>query len=217
MIYRVNAGPVAPIDSWIRDPAVGGGRIIGEVCHFVDLLSFLAGAAPVRVQAVGSESSPGSAGPDAQLSATLTFGDGSIATIAYSGDGDPAFPKERLEVLGQGRVAVLDDFRTLEMSVGGRKRSLRAERGPGQGPPAGSRGVRGRPSPREPNRRSRLSEVRSCATSRATFAIEDAIRSGEASAVRSARPCAGVGAEPANGADRTTHPLPCWGRRGGIP
>ncbi len=122
MTYRVNAGRVPP-ESWIRDPEVGGGRIVGEVCHFVDLLSFLAGQPVIRVQAAAAT---GSGGGDDQIVATLGFGDGSIGTILYSGEGDPSFPKERLEVVGAGRIAVLDDFRILEMSAGGKRRYARS-------------------------------------------------------------------------------------------
>ncbi len=113
LICRVNAGPLPP-ESWILDRAVGGGRIIGELCHFVDLLSFVCGAPPVRVQAEG--------GPADQTVATMAFADGSAGTIAYATDGDPSFPKERLEVFGGGRAAVLDDFRTLTLSGQGRRR-----------------------------------------------------------------------------------------------
>jgi predicted dehydrogenase len=168
MTYRVNAGPV-PATSWIQDRAVGGGRVVGEVCHFVDLLSFLAGAPPVRVQAVAA----GAADP--QLIATLAFGDGSIGTILYGGDGDPAYPKERLEVLGHGQLAVLDDFRSLEMSAGGKRsyaRSMGQDKGHGGEAGAFVEAVaRGDKSP--------ISLDSLCATSLATFAIEDAIHSGE--------------------------------------
>ncbi len=178
MTYRVNAGPV-PAESWIRDPAVGGGRIVGEVCHFVDLLSFLAGAAPVRVQAVGAVGTGGAPGLGEQLIATLTFADGSAGAIVYSGDGDPAFPKERLEVLGAGRLAVLDDFRTLEMSVKGRRsyaRSTGQDKGHRREAELFVQAVaEGGPAP--------IALESLCATSQATFAIEDAARSGEAKAV----------------------------------
>ena len=178
MTYRVNAGQV-PAESWIRDPAVGGGRIVGEVCHFVDLLSFLAGAPPVRVQAVGAVGTGGAPGLGEQLIATLTFADGSAGAIVYSGDGDPAFPKERLEVLGAGRLAVLDDFRTLEMSVRGKRSTTRS-----MGQDKGHRGeaeafvravAEGGASP--------IALESLCATSLATFAIEEAMRSGEGIAV----------------------------------
>lgn len=113
--YRVNAGPL-PADSWIKDPEVGGGRIVGEACHMIDLCGFLTDALPVRVHAERL----GAADDDVHL--TVRFSDGSVATIAYVANGDAAYPKERLEVLGDGAVAVLDDFRTLEVSRGGRRK-----------------------------------------------------------------------------------------------
>jgi len=172
MIYRVNAGPV-PASSWIRDPAVGGGRIVGEVCHFVDMLSFLAGAPPVRVQAVAA----GSHG-DPQLSATLTFGDGSIGTIVYGGEGDPSFPKERLEAMGSGRIAALDDFRSLEMSANGKRSHARSlgDKGHREEAEAFVEAVSGGTA-------SPIALDSLCATSLATLAIEEAMRSGASQTV----------------------------------
>jgi predicted dehydrogenase len=121
MLQRVNAGPV-PDESWLHDPAVGGGRILGEVCHFVDLLSFLCGSSPARVEA---QAVRGSAHQD-ELVATLGFADGSVGTIVYTSGGDPAFPKERLEVFGASRVAVLDDYRSLTLSRGGKRKVVRS-------------------------------------------------------------------------------------------
>ena len=109
--YRINAGYL-PLNHWTQDPAQGGGRMIGEGCHFVDFLTFLAEAAPVSVSALAL--------PDAgkyredNLSMTFTFPDGSIGVVDYLANGDKSFPKERLEVFCGGDVAVLDDFRTLE-------------------------------------------------------------------------------------------------------
>jgi predicted dehydrogenase len=120
--YRVNAGPI-PAASWIQDPAVGGGRIVGEVCHFVDLCSFLLGSLPIEVSALAIA---GDGHPTDELSATLRFEDGSIATVTYGASGDPSYPKERLEAIGDGRVAVLDDFRSLELSQRGRRRYARS-------------------------------------------------------------------------------------------
>jgi predicted dehydrogenase/threonine dehydrogenase-like Zn-dependent dehydrogenase len=119
--YRVNAGPI-PSASWIQDPAVGGGRIVGEVCHFVDLCAFLLGSLPVEVSALAIARDDH---PTDQLSATLRFEDGSIATIIYGANGDASYPKERLEALGDGRVAVLEDFRVLELSQRGSRRYAR--------------------------------------------------------------------------------------------
>ena len=107
--YRVNAGPL-PNDHWINDPEQGGGRILGEMCHFVDLLSFLSGAMPIAVNAQGL-SLPG--GQDAV--ASIEFENGSLGTISYLCNGDRAFSKERIEAFGSGGVAVLDDFRRLEL------------------------------------------------------------------------------------------------------
>jgi predicted dehydrogenase/threonine dehydrogenase-like Zn-dependent dehydrogenase len=115
MHYRVNAGEL-PKDHWIEDAELGGGRILGEVCHFVDFLSFLCGAAPVSVSARRLNSAGGQ-----DVIASLEFADGSQGTISYLCSGDRAFSKERVEVFGGGSVAVLDDFRRLEMVRQGRK------------------------------------------------------------------------------------------------
>ncbi len=115
MSYRVNAGAVAP-GSWVLDPELGGGRVIGEVCHMVDLLFDLAGARLVSVHA-----QPGSAGDDVVL--TLAFEDGSVGTIVYASGGDRTLPKERLEVFGSGRAGILDDFLRAQLFAGGRKTS----------------------------------------------------------------------------------------------
>ncbi len=112
--YRVNAGPL-PSDHWVHDPAQGGGRIIGEACHFIDYLTFLMGAVPEQVHAQGI---PGGHGDNVHISAR--FPDGSVGTVDYLASGDKAFPKERVEAFGGGRVAVLDDFRSLELVSGGK-------------------------------------------------------------------------------------------------
>lgn len=121
--YRVNAGFI-PADHWLNDPQQGGGRIIGEVCHFVDLLCFLVGAAPVEVQA-HSLANPGKYSNDNVVS-QIRFADGSQGTISYLANGDKAYSKERLEVFGGGRVAVLEDFRRLELVAQGRKQVFRS-------------------------------------------------------------------------------------------
>ncbi|MBV9598205.1 MAG: bi-domain-containing oxidoreductase [Chloroflexi bacterium] len=112
MAYRVNAGGVSA-NSWVVDPVQGGGRLVGEVCHMLDTLVDLAGCCIVSVYA-----QPGSgAGDDVVLS--LAFADGSVGTIVYASAGDRSMPKEYLEVLGGGRSAVLDDFRTLQLYANG--------------------------------------------------------------------------------------------------
>jgi predicted dehydrogenase len=123
MHYRVNAGFI-PRDHWTQDLEQGGGRILGEVCHFVDFLSFLCGQPVVSASA--------SVLPDAgryandNLAATLRFADGSIGTIVYTANGDKSFSKERVEVFAQGRVAVLDDFRELETVREGKRATARS-------------------------------------------------------------------------------------------
>jgi predicted dehydrogenase/threonine dehydrogenase-like Zn-dependent dehydrogenase len=120
MIYRVNAGPVHS-GHWIMDPEQGGGRILGEACHFVDLLSFLSGAMPVSVSARGLCSTGGQ-----DVTATIKFADGSVGTLIYACNGDRAFSKERLEVIGSGGVAVLEDFRRLELIRNARREIFRS-------------------------------------------------------------------------------------------
>ena len=124
MAYRVNAGRVAldGEDAWIHE---GGGRIVGEVCHFVDTLSAISGARPVSVTAVAvNPKSQGLAATDT-VSITIAFDDGSLGTIHYWANGDAGMPKERLEVHSAGRTAVLDDFRRLDLHAGGRTETKR--------------------------------------------------------------------------------------------
>ena len=121
--YRVNAGPLTDA-SWVLDAEEGGGRLIGEACHFVDLLMHVVGAPPRVVQVV-RPSTDGHFGDRETFVALLQFGDGSIATLTYSADGDPAHPKERLEVIGGGAVAILEDFRSLTITHGGRRKRWR--------------------------------------------------------------------------------------------
>lgn len=112
-IMTVNAGAIPP-EHWTQDPAVGGGRIIGEACHFIDLLRFLAGAPITSVHAQALEQ-VGDRLPCVDNAAIqLGFADGSIGTIHYLANGDRRFPKERLEVFAAGRVLRLDNFRKLE-------------------------------------------------------------------------------------------------------
>jgi predicted dehydrogenase len=106
-VMTVNAGAI-PADHWTQDPAVGGGRVIGEACHFVDLLRYLA-AAPV----VGWNIATMSAATPDSVSMRLSFADGSLGTIQYLANGHKSFPKERLEVFAGGRVLQLDNFRRL--------------------------------------------------------------------------------------------------------
>jgi predicted dehydrogenase len=111
-IMTVNAGAI-PADHWTQDRAVGGGRIVGEACHFIDLLRHLAGAPIVSHQAVALGRHPALAIRDDKAVITLEFADGSVGTIHYLANGDKGFPKERLEVFAAGRILQLDNFRHL--------------------------------------------------------------------------------------------------------
>jgi polar amino acid transport system substrate-binding protein len=122
MNYRVNAGPIPP-ESWIHDPSIGGGRIVGEVCHFIDLAAFLAGAPPISVHAQGVAPGSGVRSDDNVL-ITVGFGDGSLCSIAYVASSDTSAGKERLEVMGAGSFALLDDFRLLDLHRGGKRRAI---------------------------------------------------------------------------------------------
>ena len=120
--YRVNAGSI-PSTHWVHDPETGGGRIVGEVCHFVDFLIYIAGSLPVSIFA---NALPHGGNPPDSVSVNIAFANGAIGTITYISGGDKAFSKERVEVIGGGRVAVLDDFRTLEMVRNGRRKMIRS-------------------------------------------------------------------------------------------
>ena len=128
--YRVNAGAI-PRDHWTQDPTVGGGRIIGEACHFIDLLQFLIGAAPVRVSTHGILGDNGVA--DDEVIITLAFADGSVGNVIYAAGGDKAFGKERIEIIGDSRIAVLDDFRELELVHDGKRKRQRERLRPNKG------------------------------------------------------------------------------------
>ena len=110
LVITVNAGAI-PADHWTQDPASGGGRLIGEACHFVDLLRFLVGH-PIQSYHRTALADPKPCPDTASLS--LTFADGSIGTIHYLANGAKAFPKERLEVFCQGRILQLDNYRRLQ-------------------------------------------------------------------------------------------------------
>lgn len=111
-IMTMNAGAI-PAEHWTQDPAVGGGRIIGEACHFIDLMRHLAGAPVVSVQARRMGDAPGVTVTEDKAAITLGFADGSFGTIHYLANGASSFPKERVEVFAAGRILQLDNFRKL--------------------------------------------------------------------------------------------------------
>jgi predicted dehydrogenase len=121
--YRVNAG-FLPVDHWLNDPLQGGGRVLGEVCHFVDFLCFLADAPAMEVE-TRSLPNPGPYSND-NIVCSLRFANGSQGTISYLANGDKSYSKERIEVFGGGSTAVLEDFRRLELVRGGNRRVYRS-------------------------------------------------------------------------------------------
>jgi predicted dehydrogenase/threonine dehydrogenase-like Zn-dependent dehydrogenase len=132
MHYRINAGYLPP-EHWTQDPEVGGGRLLGEACHFVDYLTFLAGAPPSSWNVCSLPT--GGRYRDDNLVITLTFPDGSLGTVTYVANGDPSLAKERCEVFCGGTAAVLDNFRRLDLARDGRTRThrdrLRQDKGHG--------------------------------------------------------------------------------------
>jgi len=111
MLYRVNAGSI-PSDSWIQDSEVGGGRILGEVCHFVDYLTWVNGSRPISVHAVSMKEPENL---DDTLSISLKYKNGSIGSILYFANGSKSFGKEYLEIYCHGTTCMMKDFRELEI------------------------------------------------------------------------------------------------------
>jgi predicted dehydrogenase len=172
---RCNAGYIPP-DSWVHDPQQGGGRIIGEVCHFVDLLHALTGGLTeeVHVAAAGGTH----AGLRDNITASLAFDNGSVGSIVYTAGGDKSFPREYVEVFGGGTVGVIDNFQSARVTQSGRtsrtgRFSLGVDRGHVEELEAFFRHLReGEPQP--------VSKRDYVATTLATFAMEESITRGEA-------------------------------------
>ena len=169
LVLRVNAGAL-PAESWINAAEEGGGRILGEVCHFVDLARALVGSAIVSVQADAAGVTHG--GCD-DLTVTLGFADGSLATIVYTAQGDSAYSKERFECFAGGTVVVIDNFLTLSVTENGKTRTTKAlsqDKGHGAELEAFTKGVtEGKPP---------VDEAELLETSLATIAILDSLRDG---------------------------------------
>ena len=118
--YRVNAGRV-PKEHWIQDQNQGGGRIVGEVCHFIDFMTFLTSALPVSVYGESVSAKSEKTLDADSVFITLKFSDGSTGNIAYLAEGDKGLAKERIEVFGAGRAFVIDDFRAAMSYKDGRE------------------------------------------------------------------------------------------------
>jgi predicted dehydrogenase len=170
--YRVNAGYL-PRDHWTQDPRVGGGRVVGEVCHFVDWASCVIGERPQEVSSAALPDAGRYSGDNVVI--TLRYPGGSVATISYLACGTNAMGKERIEVSAGNRGAVLDDFRSLTLYGRGRPKTMREWLRQDKGHRAECRAfmeaiAQGRPSPIP------LADL--AATSRATFAAIESARTG---------------------------------------
>jgi polar amino acid transport system substrate-binding protein len=170
--YRVNAGRI-PKEHWVQDRRQGG-RIIGEVCHFIDLMQYLTGALTTRVFAEATASRSDDIVSEDSVFITLRFADGSNGSIAYLAEGDKAMEKERVEILGDGKTFVLEDFRSATLYGGGKTRRIKL-RSQDKGQANEVREVcrvvlEGGPAP--------IALEDLTATTRATFRIMDSLRTG---------------------------------------
>ncbi|PPR15166.1 MAG: Inositol 2-dehydrogenase, partial [Proteobacteria bacterium] len=121
VMIRVNAGKLES-DNWQNDPKTGGGRLVGEACHFIDLALYLAGSVPTEVYATAGE------GQDV-YNIVIRFENGSTATLLYTSEGDSSFSKELVEVYAGGSVAVIDNFRKASIISNGKRRKIRVKNG----------------------------------------------------------------------------------------
>jgi polar amino acid transport system substrate-binding protein len=173
IVYRVNAGRIKR-DSWIQDPIEGGGRIVGEACHFVDLMQYWIGVAPVSVFAESVSGNNHESTNADSVFITMRFADGSNGCIAYLAEGDSGLAKERVEIFGEGKSFVLDDFRTASFFKNRheQKKSLRAQdKGQAEQVKVICNAVRnGGPQP--------ISLHELAATTRATFRAVESLRTG---------------------------------------
>lgn len=119
--YRVNAGRL-PEDHWSLDDREGGGRILGEVCHFVDFVQYLTGSSPRSVYAAGIAAP--AAKSDDSVSITIVMNDGSLASIVYAAGGDASVSKERIEVFCDGMIGTIEDFKSGDLVRSGRRRKI---------------------------------------------------------------------------------------------
>ena len=119
--YHVNAGFI-PKDSWVQDPVEGGGRIIGEVCHFVDFMIFLANSLPNFVHATSLGEGNGS---NDIVNINISFNDGSIGTINYLANGNKKLAKERFEIHSNGNSAVIEDFKELNLYMSSKQKKIK--------------------------------------------------------------------------------------------
>ncbi len=170
MNYRINAGFIAK-DHWTQNEQ-GGGRILGEVCHFIDFMQFITGSEPISVYAACITANNAQMPDQDNVVISLRFRNGSVGQIAYVACGDKLLGKERIEIFGGGQTFIIDDFKAAEEYVGGTRRALRiAGKGHQQEVEAFLESVRtGSPCA--------ISLDSLVVTSLTTFAILDSLRSG---------------------------------------
>jgi predicted dehydrogenase/threonine dehydrogenase-like Zn-dependent dehydrogenase len=171
--YRVNAGRIPP-GHWAQDAREGGGRIIGEVCHFIDFMHFITGSRTTRVYAESITSRNQEITNEDSVFITVRLADGSNGAIAYVAEGDKALPKERIEIFGAGKSLVIDDFRGCVAYQDGREKKTKLrEQDKGQEDEVSAVCavvLEGRPAPIA------LDDL--ATTTRATFRIRDSLRTG---------------------------------------
>ncbi len=175
MIYRINAGAI-PKESWIQDRELGGGRIVGEVCHFIDFLTWLCGSLPRSIHAVAL---PDPESLNDTVSINLEFANGSIGSISYFANGSKELPKEYIEVYATGRTGIIKDFKELEIHSSGkphRKRSLSQNKGQANMVRAFIESIRDGGA-------SIIPVAESFAVARATFAVLESLRTRRAMAL----------------------------------
>ncbi len=126
MNFRVNAGAL-PREHWIQKPEIGGGRIIGEMCHFIDLMQYFSGALPVRVFAESIATDNAKEVGQDTISITVKFQNGSVGNLVYVANGDTSLPKERLEIFCGGTAGLINDFRSGSIFASGKESKLKVE------------------------------------------------------------------------------------------
>jgi predicted dehydrogenase/threonine dehydrogenase-like Zn-dependent dehydrogenase len=171
--YRINAGRI-PRNHWVHDPQEGGGRIIGEVCHFVDFIHFITESLTTRVYAESIAAENFEAADADSIFTTLRLADGSNAAIAYLGEGDKSLPKERIEIFGGGKSFVIEDFRSATSYQDGKAKTTKLrEQDKGQRneiKAVCAMVLEGKPAP--------ISLEDLATTTRATFRIRESLRTG---------------------------------------
>jgi predicted dehydrogenase len=172
MLYRINAGPIPP-EHWIQDKDIGGGRILGEACHPIDFCTYLCGALPRFVHAAAL---PDPRGLNDTVSVNLEFTDGSIAAVCYFANGSKELPKEYIEVYNGGLTGTIRDFKELEIHSTGkprRRKSFVQDKGQAKMIQEFIQSLDGSGRPL-------ISPAEIFAVTRATFAVQESLRTRQA-------------------------------------